>query len=48
MARLAAALRENLKRRKAKTRGAAAGTPVADAQPGPDVPHAPPHSGEGD
>jgi hypothetical protein len=47
MARLAAALRENLKRRKAKTRETAAGTPATEAQPGPDAPHAPPHSGEG-
>ena len=46
--RLAAALRENLKRRKAKTRGVATRTPAADALPKPEEPHAAPRSGEGD
>jgi hypothetical protein len=44
--RLAAALRENLKRRKAKTRDQAARTPWADTPPGPGESHATPDNGE--
>jgi hypothetical protein len=44
--RLAAALRENLKRRKAKTRDQAARTPAAEVSPGQDVSEATPRSGE--
>jgi hypothetical protein len=39
-------LRENLKRRKAKTRDQAARTPWADTPPGPGESHATPDNGE--